>query len=219
MKYVLISVEGDTEETFIRDVFAPYYAQQDIHVQAIKLTPKGSLQKGGIPKYAQVRKELWNLLQQAHVALVTTLYDFYGLPNDFPGKDTVPPTLSCYDRVAHLETELAREVGHPKFLPHLQLHEFEAFVFIDEEVTAQQLLLTASQRTELQQVIRQFPNPEEINDKPETAPSRRIKTICNAYGKVNDGGSITKALSLSRIRQACPHFDAWCTALDMRLAS
>jgi hypothetical protein len=130
MKKVLIYVEGQTEETFVRDVLAPYLWQtcQIILTPTLahtKRTKSGQTFKGGIVSYEQVKGDIQKLLGDSSAALVTTMIDYYDLPNNFPGKASLPKGTP-YDRVRHLEKAFANDIGHPRFLPFLVLHEFEA---------------------------------------------------------------------------------------------
>jgi hypothetical protein len=68
------------------------------------------------------------------------------------------------------------------------------------------------------EIVRQCGECEEIDDKSETSPSRRIARLFPAYRK---GGSliahapiIAKRIGLDAIRQACPHFNAWRGGFD-----
>ena len=54
-------------------------------------------------------------------------------------------------------------------------------------------------------------SPEEINDDPQTAPSKRILNIFPKYKKVTDGTQIALKVGLEQIRKECPHFDEWMT--------
>lgn len=60
--------------------------------------------------------------------------------------------------------------------------------------------------------------PEDINEGPQTAPSKRILRLCPQYNKPNDGVMIAIEIGLEKMRAACPHFDAWVGRLE-RIAS
>jgi hypothetical protein len=62
--------------------------------------------------------------------MLTTLIDYYGFPLDAPGMAN-RPIGSPYSRVEHVESALADVVGSGRFLPHLVLHEIEAWVLAD----------------------------------------------------------------------------------------
>lgn len=134
MKRVLILVEGQTEETFVRDVLAPHFITRNV-----ALTPKilvtrrvksGGHFKGGVVNYAQVKRELHLLLADTGAERITTMLDYYGLPEDFPGL-AGRPSGTCYQRVEHVERAFQADIAHPRFLPYLALHEFEALLFTE----------------------------------------------------------------------------------------
>jgi hypothetical protein len=56
--------------------------------------------------------------------------------------------------------------------------------------------------------------PEDINDHPKTAPSKRIVAAMRGYQKTFHGPLIACEIGLSAIRQNCPHFDAWLQKLE-----
>ena len=92
MTQVLVLVEGQTEETFVKRVLAPHLATRQIWITPIIVTTHGA-NKGGLSRYSIVKKELCNLRRDPHIWL-TTMFDFYGLPRDFPGyKDATYPSV------------------------------------------------------------------------------------------------------------------------------
>ncbi len=215
MKRVLILVEGQTEETFVRDLLEPHLSRRGVFPVPIlaktKRTPSGQTFKGGIPSYQKVRRDLLRLLGDTGAILVTTMIDYYGLPEDFPGKDSLPGG-SPYERVAHLEKAFRDDIGHPRFLPFLVLHEFEALLFAQPQEIANQF----PGHRGVQELLREVgsSNPEEINDGPDTHPSARIRRYLRGYRKRHHGPLIAARIGLERIRSRCPHFDAWVRKLE-----
>lgn len=59
----------------------------------------------------------------------------------------------------------------------------------------------------------QFEAPEEINDSPEAAPSKRIVDIFPRYEKPPMGSLAAIEIGLEAIRRECPHFNAWLNRL------
>lgn len=214
MRRVLVLVEGQTEEVFIKQVLGPALAPKAIFLTPTLLTTKrtaGSKFKGGVSTYTRARTDLVLLLGDTNATLVTTMLDYYGLPKDFPGMATRPPG-DALQRVAHVESELARDVAHARFLPYLSLHEFEATIF--SNVDACDAIFADRALRELRKVRNQFASPEHINDNPNTAPSKRIKANFPDYEKVVHGAQATSAIGLARIRAECAHFDAWVKRLE-----
>lgn len=216
MKRVLISVEGQTEETFIRDVLGPHFRRLEIYLTPILTTTKvvksGTNFKGGITTYGKIRRDLLRLLHDRNAAAITTMYDLYQLPPDFPGYDNRP--AQPYQKVKHLETAFANDINHRRFKPYLQLHEFETFLFVAPDITAQELDLDANQFEEMVRIQSSFATPEEINDRPTLSPSKRFAKIYNSYDKVFDGPFVTDSVGLDKLRSSCSHFNAWIEWLE-----
>lgn len=96
MSRVHVLAEGQTEETFIRDVLAPYLATKGVYPFATLVKTKrvkdGPDFKGGITSYRQVKNDITLLLRDTNAVAVTTMIDFYGLPSGFPrGAQPRPP--------------------------------------------------------------------------------------------------------------------------------
>ncbi|WP_255637136.1 DUF4276 family protein [Hyalangium versicolor] len=89
MKRILILVEGQTEETFVREVLAPHLVSLGLALQPVIVVTSrletGEKNKGGIIRFGPVKQNLLMLLGDSNAVKVTTLFDFYGLPRDFPG--------------------------------------------------------------------------------------------------------------------------------------
>ena len=217
MKRVFLLVEGQTEETFTREVLAPHLEKHEIYPEPIlaktKRVKDGPDFKGGITSYERVKNDINLLLPNTNVAAVTTMIDFYGLPSKFPGRANMPPG-DCYKRVAHVEDEFGKAIGHRKFIPHLMLHEFEALMFVRPDVIAAAFPEVRSE-AKLRAIKGAFNSPEEINDDPNKAPSKRLKQIFGgAYQKDLHGPLVTIEIGIEQIRRECAHFNAWLEKLE-----
>ncbi len=214
MKRLHLLVEGQTEETFVRELLAPHYAAAGLFMTAIIVrTSPGH--KGGITSYGKVRSHLIRLCRQDGKAAVSTLLDLYALPGDFPGKSAAayPTQGSGRQKAEFIEADWARDIDEPNFIPHLMVHEFEALLFAgperfgdwtdDRGVIAK---MTA--------IARESQSPEDINDGPATAPSKRILGMMPGYKKTLHGPLIAAEIGLDVLRQACPHFNAWLARLE-----
>jgi len=93
-KRVLILVEGQTEERFVKDVLGPAFFHQELFFHVTILVTQrvkdGPNFKGGVTNFAKCKNDARRLLNSAGGALVTTMLDYYGLPLDFPGWTRVP---------------------------------------------------------------------------------------------------------------------------------
>ncbi len=214
MKKVLVLVEGQTEETIVRDLLGPYLEGLGIvlihRILETSRVKSGQRFKGGVTTFAKVKRDLLSLLGDTSAAAVTTLIDYYGLPKDFPGLHDRPPG-GARVRVEHVEDAFKSALNHPRFIPHLTLHETEAWVFVSpgayESVSG-----TAAQK--LQRIRSMCGGAENIDDGPETAPSKRILEVIPRYAKPIDTPQALQAIGVEAIRLACPHMDAWLRLLQ-----
>jgi hypothetical protein len=216
MKRVLVLVEGPTEERFIKDVLAPHLESREIYaipkIVTTKRVKQGPDFKGGITDYQKIENDLKRLLGDSGAALITTFIDYYGLPPEFPGMAT-RPIASPLERAQHVEAEWKRRIDHPRFLSYLMTHEFEALLFSKPEELSK-ALYQSDLEPKLKAIKASFSTPEEINDNPLTAPSKRILDLFPAYQKAVYGPMVTKRIGLETLRQECLHFDEWLSQVE-----
>jgi hypothetical protein len=140
------------------------------------------------------------------------MIDYYGLPEDTPGMAD-RPRASSRDRVRHVEMAIYNDVGAPRnFLPFLALHEFEALLFADHEITA--ATIPAREKTSELLAVADGLAPEDINENRETAPSKRLLKVFPSFKKTLHGPTAAKRIGLDAIRSKCPHFDNWISRLE-----
>jgi hypothetical protein len=215
MMSVLIYVEGQTEETFVNKILAPHFENR-LYLKPViaktKRTKAGRTFKGGIVSYTKVRRDILGLLGDTSAALVTTMIDYYGLPDDFPGRRDLRPGTP-YQRVTCLEKAFAEDIGDSRFRPFLVLHEFEALVLSQPLRLEEVLPQYQGQVHKLIQDIRGRA-PEEIDEGPETHPAARIVRYFPGYQKRLHGPMVVERIGLDAIRSKCPHFDEWLSLLD-----
>ena len=217
-KRVLILVEGQTEEKFVKDILAPTFWPRHIYFSPTILITKrvknGPNFTGGVTNFNKFSNDLKRLLFDTDAALVTTLLDYYRLPADFPGMDTRLTFSNASDRVTHVEQAIAAYFGSlPKFLPFLALHEFEAWLF-SSPTELPKVMTDTAKRDEFAAICRSFTSPEDINDNPQSAPSKRVMELFPAYRKVIHGSMTISRIGLEQIRSQCPHFDRWIRELE-----
>jgi hypothetical protein len=166
--------------------------------------------------YARAKGDIERWLKEDRTAYLTTMFDLYALPDDFPNVTKKPPANDPRQRAQLIENGIAADIGDPRLIPYIQVHEFEALLFCAPAVTDAVLRTsTASSRLrEMLEIIRAVPSPEHIDDGLETAPSKRITKIYEAYKKPVYGPLITKRIGLNTLRQHCPHFHAWISRLE-----
>ncbi len=207
-------VEGQTEEQFIKIVLAPFLQRRNIFVEPIviktKVTKQGKHFKGGINSYAQVERDLRKLPPKKY-SYVTTMFDVYQLPEDFPGyKEAQRYRQSPHKYVEVLEREFAKDIDRERFIPYLSLHEFEALLFAAPEQIIDRL--SGIDAAKIEKIVEQFPTPEDINH--DAPPSKRLAALYRSYGKVRHGIMIVKEVGIERLRATCPHFNQWVNQLE-----
>jgi hypothetical protein len=215
---VLILVEGQTEERFVKDVLASHFFDRQLFFSPTILVTKrvkdGPNFKGGVTNFAKFQNDARRLLNSSGDALVTTLLDYYRLPADFPGMESRPVNGTALQRVTHVEASIAQHFDSlPNFLPFLVLHEFEAWLFSSTEELPRALNESRKQ-PEFAAIRASVATPEEINERPEFAPSKRIEKMFPAYKKTLHGPMTAQRIGLEIIRAECPHFNDWMNRLE-----
>lgn len=212
-----ITAEGSSEEIFIEEMLRPHLLDFDIFVEVRKiLTNKKQKVRGGMPSFKKLQQDITQWIREQPAAWHTTMIDLYGLKTDFPGYQT-SQDLRYDARVLAIEKEFGEHINHWRFIPYIQLHEYEALLFSAPEIMEDWLGLYNEVPQDYFTHIRQkFESPEHINDSVHTAPSKRIIALIGEkkYDKVDDGIFILQEIGLDRIRQECPHFNAWLTQLE-----
>lgn len=219
---VLALVEGQTEERFCNELIAPSLGGRGIEMQTTTMgRPRTT---GGVRSWKQTEKELRRLLQEDGGRHVTTMFDYYGMPLDWPGRDDAvrkpleqKATTIENAMYARMKVLVGKRWRPDAFVPYVQLHEFEALLFAAPEVLGQ--VISHGRKREravqrCQQVMERFSTPEEIDDGASTAPSKRILEIAPGYQKVADGVIAASRIGLRTIRAACPNFNAWMERME-----
>ena len=208
MKFVYILVEGETEEKFVKDILKPYFETKKIFLHPINLN--------GVSKYSIIKSELQSLLKNQSFLLVTTMIDLYACPSDMPKKTEINQDLNYIQKVTFLENAFSEDINNEKFLPYLQLHEFEALLFSD----VSHFSFLSKDISYFENIIR-TKEPEEINDSPETAPSKRIILRIPQYKftKPTNGIILAKKIGLEKMREKCPHFNDWLDQIELRCSA
>lgn len=217
MTRISVVVEGPTEGSFVQQVLAPLLWASQIYLTVTILGVPGH--KGGRTNYARVKKDVLRRLKEDRRAYCTTMFDFYRLGRGFPGTP-LPATLSNVDKVIRLELAMKEDiVGEApdlrpdvRFLPYLQLHEYEGLLFSDPEELANGIY-QSHLAAEFRAIRQSFPTPEDIDDGQETAPSKQVLRLCPSYNKVLDGTRAASAVGIEAMRRECPHFRSWLEGL------
>ncbi len=224
MKRLFIIVEGQTEEEFVKRTLAPYLNEKGIFdIRPILLktskTPQGS-KKGGIPNFDKFKKEALRLLKKEKDSIVTSMIDFFRLPTDFPCYKTAHEKKQTLEKINQLEKCLKDKVEHPHFIPYIQMHEFEALVFafpseIEKTDAQNNKIKPEKRKRELQKIIEKYSTPEDINDRAESAPSKRLEKLIPGYQKILHGNKIIQdGGGIKILLQKCPHFKGWVEKIE-----
>ena len=215
-----IICEGQTEEGFVNNLLFHHFISRNIQPIPIVIGERGH--KGGNVSFPRLRRNVRNSLRQENACYCTTLFDYYGLPPDFPGKSESKTKRVLSDIAeafsASFENSLKAEIGENsmrRFIPYVQMHEFEALLFSDPERMASGFIKPYL-HADFERIRNQFPTPEHINDSPNTAPSKRIIRFFPGYElqKPLYGTLAALEIGLPKIRQECPLFDDWLTQLE-----
>lgn len=199
MTRLLVLAEGESEELFVKRMLAPHLAEYGVHASAV-------LVRGN--RWPAIWRTLRPLLFQRD-AWVTTLLDYYGLGNDFPGMEV---SGACRPDIESLEQSLADTADSLRFIPFLTKHEFEAWYFAAPERAAEHFD-RADLAAILAAMVRECGGPEEINQGPDTHPSKRLAGLRIGFRKTREI-SLLEKIGIPAIRSACPHFAHWLDRLE-----
>ena len=213
-------VEGQTEEAFVNTVLVPHLAQMSIISVARCVATsrkRGVKHRGGVNNYQQVKNDisLWMREDRNSDARFTTMLDLYALPASFPGYESAA-RLQPLQRVEALESALRENIGDWRFIPYIQLHEFEALLLSDPQKLGAHFQLGEDAIRRLADMASRFQSPELIDNGSETAPSKRIISEIPEYrgAKASDGPIVANHIGLDALRASCRHFGEWLDKLE-----
>ena len=220
-KIIHILCEGPTEQGFVNEVLRPYLKENGVtSVKSVIVSTNKKLNaQGGMSSYTHARTDL-NLMRlsnpdsSSESHFFTTMFDLYALPNDFPGYEEAKKIVEPYAHVNALEQSLSNAVNDKRFIPYIQLHEFEALLFCGIEYIVKMYPKCKSRCEQLTKDLKKVGNPELIDNGPSTAPSKRIIKAIEGnnkykYNKPATGKSVTNEIGIDVLRAKCPHFNEW----------
>jgi hypothetical protein len=169
-----------------------------------------------------VLRFLRNTLRERGDTYVTTMFDLYGLPPDFPGVNEATTLHDPLARAERIEVALAKaavdEAGcrSDRVLPHVQPYEFEGLLFSDVERLVELDARWRGAAEPLQQARRVAASPEHINDGQTTHPSARLRASLQApaFDKVLHGSAAARRIGLECLRRECRHFGEWLARIE-----
>ncbi len=223
MARLYLFAEGQTEQTFADNVLKLHLAQHGVFMQNSVLIAhardRGKVRRGGGRRYLPMKNDILRKLAQEKGSDVffTTMIDLYAIHTQFPGLDEAEKLRHLpYKRVELLEQYFAQDIGDPRFIPYIQLHEYEAYLFADPTWFEYFYNHHANEIAALQATADSKHSPELINDGQHSAPSKRIIAHLPDYegAKPLVGPQVAELIGLAVIRSKCPHFSAWLSRLE-----
>jgi hypothetical protein len=228
MARLLVHLEGQTEEDFVNEVLRDYLLARGYDVVSARIVGNARLRhrRGGIRPWPSVRKDIVNHLKEDSACIATTMVDYYGLPQEgegaWPGRKKAAGLKSgekapCIEHalLADVIAQMGKSFNPRRFVPFVVMHEFEGLLFSDCAGFSRGIGRSGLEAA-FKAIRDQFPTPEDINDSPVTAPSKRVKDLVPGYEKPLLGSLAALEIGLNSIRHECPHFNGWLVQLESR---
>lgn len=210
MKRLCVICEGHTEAQFVKDGLEPHLRHHGLVTTPSLLKSGPGRPGGGAVNVERLARHVSH--EYHHFDHVTTLVDYYGFGRA-AGRTRTQLEADLVERVS----KRVSGFDPRRFLPYVQMHEFEALLFSDVEKFTWVLDgWDDAARKALSAIRSEFPTPEDINNHPDTAPSKRIlKVFRNGeYSKTEHGPLIAEDIGIAAIRRECAQFDAWIASLE-----
>ncbi len=215
-----ILVEGETEKEFINNlVYHHLFSKGISNIRPITIETSPGFKGGDVRYSARYKSNITNLLRGGEDMIVTSLIDFYKLRNDFPKYEDAKKIMDVNSRVKFLEDACYDDIADERFIPYIQLHEFEGLLFSDVKGFDLFTNISAENKKELINIVNTFPNPELINEGVTTAPSVRLQKLIIPYNKPLYGNMIALENGFDVLLEKCPRFCNWIGTLIERMHS
>ena len=198
-----ISVEGRTEEEFVKEVLADHLRRGGVEPTPILIG-----NAGGDVTISRLASDMAILYWSFD--FITSLVDFYG----FRGKGNSTPDELQQRIDEAVGQALSGDWNRTRIFSYVQQFEFEGLLFSDTRAFALLADAPAQLVADLDAIRGRFTTPEDIDDGYETAPSKRIADLVSGYQKAVDGPLLAMEIGLDAIRAECPRFNAWLTRLE-----
>ncbi len=226
MRRLLVHVEGETEETFVNEILRPHLAKWGVTNISARIIGNARQRdrRGGIRGWNEVKNDIIRHLSGDRDCIATTMVDYYGLPKTgekaWPNRE-VAGSLAFSLKAETVEKGMLKDItiemgdhfNGNRFIPFVVMHEFEGLLFSDCDAFASGIG-RKDLASPLFEIRDQFSTPEEINDSPSTAPSKRVESIIKGYQKPFLGCLAVLEIGLEKIMDACPHFKQWILELE-----
>lgn len=222
---VNVVAEGKTEMKFAKELLNQFFCGKPIIDARCVLTSRNNRSnyehRGGLVNYKHAKNDILNWLKEDRSAYVTTMFDFYELPHNFPGYEDAKSRPTPLERVEYLELKMKEDIEADladsvsnRFIPYIQLHEFEALLYADLSLLEDDYL-NADDIGAIRRLRKETADtpPEEINNGAETAPSKRLLKAIH-YEKGATPVAWLEKITIDKIASCCPHFSAWIEKLS-----
>lgn len=222
MKRLHITAEGQTEEAFVNKTLKSHLARFQVYadVRCVLTSRHGYKSfRGGMTTYQKAKGDIVKWLKEEehnNDVVFTTMFDFYALPPDFPGYEQASHLQDPYKKIELIESEFAKDISDYRFVPYIQLHEFEALLFTDPQALEIVFFDADKAIKRLIAIKEQYVNPELINSSPENAPSKRIIKEFPDYenNKAAIGSMVTDMIGIDALKASCSHFRNWIMKME-----
>ena len=209
MARLYLFAEGLTEQTFADRLLKPHLANFGVYLHPPVLIAHARrhrrVHRGGGRNYLPMKNDIQRFLAQEKSG------------NVFPGlAESERLRSNPVQRVEFLEQSFAQDLADRRFVPYIQLHEYEAYLFADPIWFGYFYEQHDKQIAALQAIADQFETPELINDGLQSAPSKRIMAQLPDYedAKAAIGSQVAELIGLNTIRAKCKHFANWLARLE-----
>lgn len=229
MVRLLVFVEGGGERLFVQEILRPHLQGFGIQADAAYAGHARGNPSGGVRSWAGnagVRTDILHTLKQSgrsYKLFVTTMVDYYGLPLDWPHRETASLLLTS-KRSFKVESGMREDVQAAlgddwrinRFIPYVSLHEFESLILADPDVLLHVFPNCEPQIDAIKKDVENL-KPEDVDDGPNTAPSKRIISFLPNYANAKSRAAVNalRHIELNHLRTACPHFGQWVDVLEM----
>lgn len=222
MKRLYLTVEGQTEQAFALGVLQAHLTNFNVFLVKPRLTGLHSRRQGRIPKgglldtfqHALEDMRRWMLEDKSCDARFSMMVDLYSLPSDFPGYEEAVVLADPHEQARHLESSLSEVLSDSRFVPYVQVHEFEALILANVDCLKEWFDNVEKEVEKLKEECAAFQTPEHINHGSETHPKARIEKYIADYHNNVDGPALAEYVGVEAIRERCPHFSAWIRVLE-----
>ena len=222
MTRLYLTVEGQTEAAFATSVLTPHLTKFNVFLTAPRFTGLHKRRRGRIPQggmrntfgHALADIKTWLKEDKSPEARFSMMVDLYSLPNDFPGYEASMAKPTGREQAIALQKSLASEIGDARFVPYLQVYEYEALVLVDPRRISSIYDVPKTRIEALCQECDGYGTPEDINHGQDSHPKSRIQRNVQQYDENVAGPLIAEKIGLPTLRVRCPHFGEWLSTLE-----